>query len=319
MYGDTFDVVVVGAGPAGLTAALELARARRRVAVIDGGPPRNAAAAHMHGFLSRDGMPPQELLAAGRAEVTRYGGMLVEDRVTRIDHDASGFQVRLVGGRTLAARRVLVATGVRDELPDVPGMRERWGDDVLPCPYCHGYEVRDRPIGVVGGLDPGRALHLALLLPQWSPDVVFFTNGIALTADERAQLAARGVPVVDGSVTRLVVHDGVLRGVELAGERVVPRSVVFVGSFLVPHDELLIGLGCEIDDHGWARTDATGRTSVPGVWAAGNVANPRAQVVSAAGMGSAAAIAMNADMVQEEVRAATATATAAAAPPVPAG
>jgi thioredoxin reductase len=317
MYGDSFDVVVVGAGPAGLTAALELARARRRVAVIDGGPPRNAAAAHMHGFLSRDGMPPQELLAAGRAEVTRYGGMLVEDRVTRIDHDVSGFQVRLVGGRTLAARRVLVATGVRDELPDVPGMRERWGDDVLPCPYCHGYEVRDRPIGVVGGLDPDRALHLALLLPQWSPDVVFFANGIALTADERAQLAARGVPVVDESVTRLVVHDGVLRGVELAGERVVPRSVVFVGSLLVPHDELLIGLGCEIDDHGWVRTDAAGRTSVPGVWASGNVANPRAQVVSAAGMGSAAAIAMNADLVQEEMR--TAVATAAAAPPVPAG
>src|SRR5918998_793410 len=219
-YMDEFDVVVVGGGAAGLNAALVLARARRRVAVVDAGDPRNAPAAHMHGFLSRDGMAPAELLAAGRAEVAGHGGELVADRVARIDE---GFAVHLTGGRTLHARRVLVATGLRDELPDVPGLRERWARDVLHCPYCHGYEVRDRPLGVLG------ALHLGLLLPQWSADLVFFPHRTELSADEREQLVARGVQIADGEVTGLVVDDDALRGVELADGRVVPRAALFVG------------------------------------------------------------------------------------------
>jgi thioredoxin reductase len=294
---DEFDVVVVGGGAAGLNAALVLARARRRVAVVDGGDPRNAPAAHMHGFLSRDGMAPARLLEAGRAEVSGYGGEIVADRVTRIGH---GFAVHLAGGRTLRARRVLVATGLRDELPDVPGLRERWARDVLHCPYCHGYEVRDRPIGVLG------TLHLGLLLPQWSPDVVFFPHLTELSADEREQLLARGVRIADGDVTGLAVEGDALRGVELAGGRVVPREVLFVGPRFVPRDDLLTGLGCAMADDGRVRTDPTGRTSVPGVWAAGNVVDPRAQVVTAAGMGSAAAIALNADLVQEDVQRAVA-------------
>jgi thioredoxin reductase len=290
---DEFDVVVVGGGAAGLNAALVLARARRRVVVVDGGDPRNAPAAHMHGFLSRDGMEPSRLLEVGRAEVAGYGGELVADRVTRIEE---GFAVHLAGGRMLRARRVLVATGLRDELPDVPGLRERWARDVLHCPYCHGYEVRDRPLGVLG------ALHLGLLLPQWSRDVVFFPHRGELSADEREQLLARGVRIADGEVTGLAVEGDVLRGVELAGGRVVPREVLFVGPRFVPRDDLLAGLGCATAEDGRVRTDPTGRTSVPGVWAAGNVVDPRAQVVTAAGMGSAAAIALNADLVQEDVQ-----------------
>ncbi|MFD5500772.1 FAD-dependent oxidoreductase, partial [Streptomyces sp. NPDC127061] len=138
---------VVGGGAAGLSAALVLARARRRVAVVDGGGPRNAPAAHMHGFLSRDGMSPADLLAVGRAEVAGYGVDLFEGRVDQI---APGFSVRLEGGAVLGARRVVVATGLRDELPVIPGVRERWGRDLLFCPYCHAYEVRDQPIGVLG-------------------------------------------------------------------------------------------------------------------------------------------------------------------------
>jgi thioredoxin reductase len=294
---DDFDVVVVGGGAAGLNAALVLVRARRRVAVVDAGDPRNAPAAHMHGFLSRDGMAPAQLLAAGRAEVVGYGGEIVADRVARIDH---GFAVHLAGGRTLRARRVLVTTGLRDELPDVPGLRERWARDVLHCPYCHGYEVRDRPIGVLG------TLHLGLLLPQWSPDVVFFPHRTELSAAEREQLVARGVHIADGEVTGLAVDGDALRGVELAGGRVVPREVLFVGPRFAPRADLLAGLGCATGDDGWVRTDPTGRTSVPGVWAAGNVVDPRAQVVTAAGMGSAAAIALNADLVQEDVQRAVA-------------
>ena len=141
------DIVVVGGGAAGLSAALVLVRARRMVVVVDAGAPRNAPAAHMHGFLTRDGMPPRELLAAGRAEVSGYGGRLIDDTVVAIE---PGFHVRLASGAHLRTRRVLVATGLRDELPDIPGVRERWGRDLLHCPYCHGYEVRDQPLGVLG-------------------------------------------------------------------------------------------------------------------------------------------------------------------------
>ena len=176
-----YDVVVVGGGAAGLSAALVLGRARRRVAVIDAGAPRNAPAAHMQGFLSRDGMPPAELLAAGRAEVTGYGVELVEDQVRAIE---PGFVVRLAGGRALTARRILVATGVSDELPDIPGVRERWGRDLLHCPYCHGWEVRDQPLGVLG-THPGSVQH-AQLVRQWSDDVVFFVHTYDLTASRAA-------------------------------------------------------------------------------------------------------------------------------------
>ncbi|RGC65213.1 Thioredoxin reductase [Micromonospora sp. MW-13] len=292
-----YDVVVVGAGAAGLNAALVLARARRRVAVVDAGTPRNAPAAHMQGFLSRDGMPPASLLEVGRAEVTGYGVTLFEGRVDHIDH---GFFVHLAGGPALKARRVLVATGLRDELPEIPGMRERWGKDLLHCPYCHGYEVRDQPIGVLG--THPNAVHHALLLRQWSDDVVFFPHTLDLTGDDRERLTARDVHVADGVIKQLVVDDDRLRGVELTEGHVVPRNAVFVFPRMLPHDALLTGLGCEKDENDWVTTDRSGRTSVSGVWAAGNVTDPRAQVITAAGMGSAAAIAINHDLVDEDVR-----------------
>src|SRR5689334_20139967 len=181
------DVVVVGGGAAGLSAALVLARARRRVAVVDAGEPRNAPAAHMQGFLGSDGMPPRELLAAGRREVTSYGGDLIDGRVTRIEPSPSEdgnllFEVVLDDHPRLRARRLIVTTGLRDEIPDVPGVRERWGRDVLHCPYCHGHEVRDQPLGVLGG--SAEAVTHAHLVRQWSDDVVFFTRGVRLTREQ---------------------------------------------------------------------------------------------------------------------------------------
>ncbi|GLZ80382.1 thioredoxin reductase [Actinorhabdospora filicis] len=276
-----YDTVIIGGGAAGLSAALVLSRARRRVAVVDGGKPRNAPAAHMQGFLSRDGESPAELLRIGRREVLGYGAEIIDGHVTAAE---PGFALVLGDARVLRARSVLVATGAKDELPDVPGLRERWGTDVLHCPYCHGYEVRDRPIGVLaGGADPA---HQALLLTQWSSDVMLFAGDAELPGEARARLAGRGVTVVDGPVDGVVVEDGTLTGVGVAG-RVVPRAALFVPPRVVPRDEVLVALG-------WDGTaDAAGRTSVPGVWAAGNVIDPRAQVITAAGQGSAAAIAIN--------------------------
>lgn len=294
-----FDVVIIGGGAAGLSAALVLTRARRRVAVVDAGNPRNAPAAHMHGFLGSDGVAPADLLAAGRREVTGYGGHLVSATVAGLTGAAPRFEVRLAGGRSLRARRVVVTTGLRDEIPDIPGARERWGRDLLHCPYCHGHEVRDQPLGVIGG-GPEAVAH-AHLIRQWSDDVVFFANGAAVTTEQRERFRAHGVDVVERPVAGLVVADDRLTGVELDSGEVVPRAAVFVRPRFVPNDGLLTALGGATDANGWVTVDATGQTSVAGVWAAGNAVNPRAQVITAAGEGSAAAIAVNNDLVAEDL------------------
>jgi thioredoxin reductase len=296
-----YDVVVIGGGAAGLSAALVLSRARRKVLVVDAGEPRNAPATHMHGYLSRDGIPPAELLATGRNEVKGYGGDIVPGTVTDLVPDGrSGFWVLLAGGERISARRLLVTTGMRDELPNIPGLRDRWAREVLHCPYCHGHEVRDRQLGVIGGT-PG-AVRYAQIVRQWTHDLVYFTPPDTLTAAERTELLSRAIGVVEGTIEQLVIDDDHLRGVQMDDGCVIPRDALFVPPRFVPNNTLLVGLGCEVDADRWVTADATGRTSVPGVWAAGNVVDPRAQVITAAGAGSAAAIALNADLVDDDVR-----------------
>jgi thioredoxin reductase len=298
---ETYDVAIVGGGAAGLSAALVLGRARRRVIVIDAGAPRNAPAAHMQGFLSRDGTPPAELLQAGRAEVRRYGVELVADRV--VDAQA-GFALTLAGGRTVQARQLLLATGAADTLPEeVEGVRERWGRDLLHCPYCHGWEVRDRPVGVLA-TGPESVEH-AHLLRQWTDDVILFTHTIPVSDAERATLQARGIAVVDGTVERLVVEDDRLRAVQLADRHAVAREALFIRPALRANlENPAVLLGCDLRDDGLVHTDSEGRTSVRGVWAAGNATDPRAQVITAAGEGSAVAIAINTALVRADVDAA---------------
>jgi thioredoxin reductase len=309
---NTHDVVIVGGGAAGLSAALVLARARRSVLVVDSGAPRNAPAAHMQGFLSRDGMPPADLLAAGRAEIEQYGGRIETGLAVSASRASQSFTVRLEGGEVVAARRLLVTTGLTDELPDIDGARERWGRDLLHCPYCHGYEVRDRPIAVIGGT-PDAVQH-ALLIRQWSDDVVYFAHTDVITDAERRSLTACAVGIVEGVVTRLVVTGDRLTGIEVDGGVVIDREAAFVRPRMRANGDLLGQLGCALDDRGWAVAGPSGETSVPGVWVAGNASNPRAQVITAAGEGSAAAIAINADLVAEDVSAAVREHTTPALP-----
>ena len=298
---NSYDVAVIGGGAAGLSAALVLTRARRKVAVIDAGEPRNAPATHMQGFLSRDGMPPADLLRAGRDEVVSYGGILISDSVLGITRHAHGtFGLLLASGEPIVARRLLIATGLRDEVVDIVGVMDRWGRDVLHCPYCHGHEVRDQALGVLGG--NAMAVQHALLIRQWSSDVVFFAHTTEITDEQREQLVARAIGVVDGAIGRVMVENDCLIGVEMADGRFVPRAAVFVRPDFVGNNDFLAGLGAQIGPQGWPVVDMTGKTSVPGVWAAGNAVNPRAQVITAAGEGSAAAIAINNDLTDEDVR-----------------
>jgi len=226
----SYDVVVIGGGAAGLSGALTLGRARRSVLVIDAGFPRNAPAAHVHNYLGREGMNPAELLAAGRVEVAGYGGEVVTGTVTSarpLGGCDVGFRVELADGCSVEARRLLVTTGLVDELPDVAGLAQRWGRDVLHCPYCHGYEVRDQALGVLATNPMG--VHQALLFRQWSADVTLFLHTAApVGADEREQLVARGIAVVEGEVAALVVTDDQLTGIQLHSGQVVARQALVV-------------------------------------------------------------------------------------------
>ncbi|MGP3922714.1 NAD(P)/FAD-dependent oxidoreductase [Streptomyces sp. 8N616] len=311
------DVVVVGGGAAGLSAALTLARARRSVLVVDSGEPRNAPASGVHGFLSRDGLAPGELLRSGREEVAGYGGRIVPDFVTSARRTGERFVVDTASGRSYGARRLLVTTGLVDELPEVPGVRDRWGRDVLHCPYCHGWEVRDAPIGVLA-TGPG-AVHQALLFRQWSPDVTVFlhTAGV-LTEEQREQLAARGIALVAGEVVGLDIDDDHLSGVRLASGARVPVRALAVGPRFEARGEVLSGLGLTTVEHplgvgSYVEADASGFTGVAGVWVAGNVTDLMAGVAVAAASGVQAAVAINADLVAADTAAAVARRAAAQA------
>jgi thioredoxin reductase len=299
----TYDVVVVGGGAAGLSGALALARARRSVLVVDAGQPRNAPAGQVHNYLGREGTPPAELLAAGRAEVTRYGGEITTGRVAAIARDGDAFEVTVAGGQTLRAGRLLVTTGLVDELPDVPGLAGRWGRDVLHCPYCHGWEVRDQRIGVLA--TGPMAGQQAELWRQWSPHVTYLVhNSPRPGAEEADRLAARGIAIVDGAVTGVEVVGDALAGVRLASGEIVRLDALVVAPRFTARAEVLASLGLQPVDvemggqviGSQIPADPTGATAVPGVWVAGHVADVRAQVITAAAAGLTAGAAINADL-----------------------
>lgn len=297
---EIWDVVVVGGGSAGLSAALMLVRGRRRVVVLDGAAPRNRFAPHMHAVLGHDGLPPTELLARGRAEVESYGGVIAPAEVVGASRSDEGFVVRVAGGEPFVGRRLVVATGLRDELPAVPGLAEQWGRGVVSCPYCDGSEVRDRRIGVLAA-GPGSATR-AQLIRQWSSSLVYLTNGTgAPDPEERAALEARGIEVVDAPLARVLSDGDVLTGVELVGGAVVALDAVFAMPSPNSHDEVLVQLGAQRSG-GVVPVDEFGATGVEGVWAAGNVVNPRANVPVAMGAGALVGAAVNADLVLEDVR-----------------
>ncbi len=298
--GQAYDVIIIGGSYAGLAAALPLARARRRVLVIDAGRRRNRHAEHSYGLLGHDGSAGATIAAKARGQLLSYATVQwLDGRVSEARREAAGFVVHAEGhADTLRARRLLLAYGVIDDLPDVPGLRERWGRQVFHCPYCHGYELRQGAVGVLARSP--LALHHALMLPDWGPTTLFLNDSFVPDAQQAAQLAARGVRVEAGKVAAIegeaqptiVLSDG--RRVDLAG--------VFTQSIIEPAGSIAQQLGCEIESGPMGRhiqTDAMKATSVPWVFACGDVARPAGSVPLAVGDGTLAGTAVHASLIRE--------------------
>ncbi|MEU9576897.1 NAD(P)/FAD-dependent oxidoreductase [Streptomyces chilikensis] len=305
--GTSADVLIVGGGPAGLSAAVALSRSLRRVVVVDAGHPRNAPADGAHNVLGREGVPPLELLAAGRREAEGYGARILDDRAVTARRSGDGFRVTLAAGGTVRARRLLLATGLTDELPGLPGVREHWGSGVLHCPYCHGWEVRGRRIAVLG--TGPHATHQAQMFRQLSDDVTLLRHTMPAPDEETlAQLSARGIAIVDGPAARLLDdEEGALRAVLLQDGRELPADAVVVGPRFAARTDLYEQLGGSPTDHplgSHVAADAQGRTEIDGVWAAGNTADLAAMVTVASAAGLMAGAALNADLIAEETAAA---------------
>jgi len=296
---DSFDCVIIGDGVAGLSAALVLGRARRKTLVLGAGEPRNAPARKMHGFFSREGTNPKELLVIARSQIALYSDVSIENRhVVDLKGSIGHFVAHTAVGETFHSTRILLATGVRDVLPEVEGVHELWGTRLFTCPYCDGWEFCDRRIAVVG---PGcEAIGLARELFRWSEDlIVCVTDPSEPAAEDRTWFERHKPRVVSGEIARFSEAGSAVR-IDLKDGTHVECDVVFLSAPLRQRSTLPVALGCKLEEDGRIAIDDCGRTNVPGVYAAGDAANRRHQVVLAAAGGAAAAMTINEDCIEAE-------------------
>lgn len=290
------EVIIVGGSYAGLSAAMQLARARRRVLILDTGKPRNRFAKASHGFFGQDGRPPQDMIENARRQVLAYPTVRLERmEATYAIKDNDGFVVTLSDGQQVWAKRLILATGVTDQLPDIPGLKELWGTGVAHCPYCHGYEVADRKIVVLYHHSPAAAVHQALLLRDWSSDVTLMTNGMDdLPENDMDRLRDRGVKIVNGRVSRLIAAHDDLQAVEIEDGRQLPCDAMFTAPRWSLTSALAEQLGCEIEEGvlgPTVKTDAFKESSVAGVYVVGDASRAmhNATMASADGVTAGAA------------------------------
>ena len=298
---NTYDVIIVGGSVAGLSAALILGRSLRDVLVIDSGEPCNRQTPHSHSFMTRDGVPPAQLAALAREQALAYPTVgLLSDKVVAISRESDGFSLTTEQTQQFTTRKILLATGVYDIMPDIEGFAECWGRSVLHCPYCHGYEVKNEPLGVL--INGDHTAEYAGLIQHWSGNLTLFTNGLA-TFDEtqRTALQNLGVPFIETPLVSIDHQNGMMTAIQLQDGSQVPLSALFGPVPTRQHADLAQQLGCEFTPAGLIAVSAFGETNVPGVFAAGDNSSPMRQLVAASAAGSTAGTFLNRELVNESI------------------
>ena len=292
-----YDVVIVGGGSAGLSAALLLGRSRRRVLVSDTGKTRNAVAHESHGFFTRDGTAPAELVRIAREQLRPYETVELHSvGVKSAKAQSKGFEIKLDDETRIACRKLLLATGVVDEMPEIEGFKELWGKCIFHCPYCHGWEVRDQPLALFGGIE------LAELLKGWSDDLVLCTDGATLSEDETRLLSKNNIAIREERIVRVEGKNGQLENIVFANGETLARKAIFIRPKQHQHSVLAKQLGCEFTDFGTVKVDDFGQTSVPGVYAGGDMTHAMQHISFAVSRGALAAVGINRALLQEDFR-----------------
>lgn len=295
-----YDVLIVGGGPAGMTSAMTLARGRRQVLICDDDRPRNAPAKLMQNFPSRDGIPPNEFLKIVRKDLEKYETLRsVKDSVLSVERTYSGFKARLKSGADVESRKLIIAVGVKDELPDISGISELWGKSVFHCPYCHGYEHKDEPVGLL--VNEEKLYHAIPLIMGISKNLVIFTDRkFNLTNEQKDLIKKNNIPLFDEKIISLKHNGEKLTGVELEDGSVIPRSVLFLRPVMRPKSDIGEKLGCQLNEFGLYQVDSTGRSTEKGIFVAGDLNDIRQSVVIASASGATTAIAVNLELLTED-------------------
>ena len=292
---NNFEVIIIGGNYSGLSAAMALGRATRNVLVIDGGKPCNRFTQHSHNFLTQDGETPAAISAKAKAQVMAYPTVsFLDDIATSAKETTGGFSVSTAGGATYTAQKILFATGIKDKLPEIEGFTACWGKSVIHCPYCHGYEYRNEKTAIVANGDA--ALHYGILLKQWTKDLTVFTNGVADFTDAQIQtLASLNIKIIDLTITGINHEDGMIKEIETTNGNFEATALYHRPSF-EQHCDLPNALGCQFNEQGYIITDAMQKTTVPGIYAAGDCTTPMRSVSSAVAQGGMAGAAINAEL-----------------------
>lgn len=292
-----FEVIIIGGSYAGLSAATSLGRALRRVLVIDSGKPCNRQTPHSHNFLTRDGETPAAITQIAMEQLMMYDTVkLIADTAVKATAKEDGFRIQTLSGKKYLAKKLLFATGIKDIMPDIPGFTECWGISVIHCPYCHGYEVRQQPTGILGNGD--LAYEYVKLINNWTKDITLFTNGAStLSIDQIKQLQSRNISVEETRIREIVHENGQLKGIALENDRLYHLNALYNRPSFVQHCDLPVKLGCNLTDAGYIHVDGFGRTNIPGIYAAGDNANPMRSVSMSVALGTAAGAFINKDLI----------------------
>ena len=296
---ELFDVIIIGGSYAGLSAAMSLGRSLKKTLVIDSGKPCNAQTPHSHNFLTQDGKPPQEIAALGKQQVEQYDTIkFVNDIAVRAIRIDAGFLVRTQAGSSFQAKKLILASGIKDMLPDIPGFSNSWGISVIHCPYCHGYEYRDQPTGIYANGD--RALHLAALVSNLTNKLTILTNGPAEFTEEQSNLLARRhIPVLESPILNIKQQNGHVQQLILKDGTHLPMKALYAAVPFVQHSDIALSLGCEMTTLGHLQVDSFQKTTIPGVWACGDNSSPMRAVSNAVATGALAGAMVNMELTQE--------------------